>query len=60
MHMKRKLELVEQAIKMITRADDVDSAVRQAAVDKVAAFLEAESKEMVTRVESQIDAHTKG
>jgi hypothetical protein len=57
MDFQRKLELVEQSIRSISKADDMDAAVRTAALDRVDAFVKAEREAMAARVEAKIKAH---
>lgn len=60
MNFKRKLEIVEQSIKSISRADDMDAAVRIAALDRVDAIVKAERKAMAERVAEKIKAQVDG
>ncbi len=59
MDMKRKMQLAEQSIKLITRADDTDSLARAAAVDRLQKLLETEKAELRRRAMAQIDADDK-
>lgn len=49
MDIKTKLTYIEQAVRGISRADDADSIVRNAGLDKIVAFIEAERVAMQER-----------
>jgi len=49
MDIKTKVTYIEQAVRGISRADDVDSIVRNAGFDKIVAFIEAERAAMQER-----------
>ena len=53
MDIKRKVELAQQHVKMISQADDVDSHLREAALAKVEKFIANEREAMKTRIEQQ-------
>lgn len=55
MDIKSKIKSVEMHVKMISRADDTDSAVRNAALDKVVEMIEAERAEMMARVGEKVE-----
>lgn len=57
MNIQRKLELVEQHVKLISRAEDTDSGVREAALKRIEAFVESERAEMSERVQAHIEAN---
>lgn len=57
MDLQRKLEIVENSISHITRADDQDSAIRSAALDSVDRFVAAERKAMADRLAAKIKTH---
>jgi hypothetical protein len=50
MDIRKKIEYAKQSIVNIARADDVDSAIRTAALDKVIEFIEIERAAMAERV----------
>lgn len=56
MDIKRKLELTSQHIESIARHDDVDLAVREAALDKVVAQVEEERAAAKVRVQAKVEA----
>lgn len=56
MDIKRKIEIVEQSIRSLTTHDDMDVAVRSAALDRIDALIAAERKAMHSRVEKKIKA----
>jgi hypothetical protein len=60
MDLKRKLELFTDSVKSISRHDDVDAAVRHAALDQAAAIIAAEREAIDARVQADIAAHLKG
>lgn len=57
MDIKRKLHLAEQSIRLITRADDTDSAVRSAALDRLGGFIDAERQASHERLTAVIEEH---
>jgi oligoendopeptidase F len=56
MDLKRKIELAEQHIRFISTADDTDSHVRAAALDKLAATIQAERDGIAARLEAKVAA----
>lgn len=56
MDMRTKIAYIERDIRNISRADDTDSAVRNAALDRVIEIVEAERKEMMERVAKKAEA----
>lgn len=56
MNINRKIELAEQALRSLTTHDDVDVAVRHAALDRINAFIQTEREGMNARVQAKIDA----
>ena len=57
MDIKRKLEVAQQAIQSISTHDDEDLAVRNAALDRIVALVEAEKAAAAQRVAERIAAH---
>ena len=49
-----KLARVKREIEMITRADDTDSVIRNAMLDQVAAFVEAERAAIAERLQARV------
>lgn len=60
MDIKRKIELTEQHVRFISRADDTDVALRAAALDRVAQVVAAERKAMNARLAERIAAEIGG
>lgn len=56
MDIRRKIEVAQQAIRSISTHDDADLAVRNAALDKLGATIEAEREAAQGRVQGTIDA----
>lgn len=56
MDITRKLEIAEQSIRSISQHDDADSGLRDAALKRLEAFVEAERAGMLARVQERIDA----
>lgn len=56
MDIRRKIEIAQQAIRSISTHDDVDLAVREAALDKLNEFASAERVAAQERVQAAIDA----
>lgn len=56
MDMKTKIAYIERDIRNISRADDTDSVVRGAALDKVLEIVEFERKAMQDRVAKKAEA----
>lgn len=56
MDFKRKLELVQASITNISRADDKDSAVRCAALDRIEAFIKAEREAIAARLAAKVES----
>lgn len=56
MDMKTKYKYAEQAIKNISTADDVDSALRSSALSKLFDLIEAEQKALEERVAAKLEA----
>ena len=56
MDINRKLELVTMNVRSISTHDDVDAAVRLAALDRVDAMVAAERKGINDRVQAEIGA----
>lgn len=54
MDLKRKLEIVQTAIKSISEHTDVDSGVRLAALAQVGSMVEQEKFNITTEVQDQI------
>ncbi|HCZ47426.1 MAG TPA: hypothetical protein DCZ11_00285 [Gammaproteobacteria bacterium] len=54
MKLNRKIELAEQAIKSISRHDDADLAVRDAALRRLEEFIGAERAAAAERVHAEI------
>lgn len=50
MDIRKKIEYAKQSVANIARADDVDSAIRLAALDKLIEFVEVERAAMAERV----------
>ncbi len=50
MDLKRKIELTEQHVRSISRHDDADMAIREAALAKVEKCIAAEREAMAARV----------
>lgn len=50
MDIRKKIEYAKQSVANIARADDVDSAIRLAALDKLVEFVEVERAAMAERV----------
>lgn len=57
MDLQRKIEIVNKSIAHITRADDTDSAVREAALGAIEKFIADERKAMGERVAAKIKSH---
>lgn len=55
MDIRKKIEYAKQSVANITRADDVDSAIRLAALDKLSAFIEEEKTAMAGRVTAAVE-----
>lgn len=53
-----KLARVKREISMISRADDTDSAIRNALLDQVVEFAESERAEIGNRISEQVAAAT--
>ena len=49
MKLDRKLDLAKQHIAFLTRHDDASTAIREAALDNILGFVEAEREAMKTR-----------
>lgn len=60
MDIKRKLEIIEQSIKSLAGHDDADLALRNAALDKVVAIVEAERTAATERVSVAIEKMVSG
>lgn len=56
MNIQRKLELAEQSIASISRHDDADTVLRDAALKRLEAFIGAERAAMAKRVEVHVAA----
>jgi hypothetical protein len=54
MDIKSKIKSVEMHVRMISRADDTDSAIRGAALDAVVTFVEQEREAMKGRLNEQM------
>lgn len=54
MNFQRKIELVQQGIRGISQADDEDTLMRAAALDRIDAFVIAEREAMSARVTAKI------
>lgn len=57
MDMKRKLEIAQQAIRMIAQADDTDSALRSAALDRLSSFIDSERAASKERLDAKFAEH---
>ena len=55
MDIRKKIEYAKQSVVNIARADDVDSAFRLAALDKLVEFVEAERAAMAERVAAAVE-----
>lgn len=56
MKLGKKLEIVDVAIKSISRHTDEDAAVRSAALDRITAIVQAEKAALQTEVQAGIEA----
>lgn len=56
MDLGRKVEIVEQSIRSLTTHDDVDAAVRHAALDRIEAAIKVEREAIDARVKAHIGA----
>lgn len=56
MKINRKIELAEQAIRSISQHDDADLNLRAAALDRLAATIEAERLAAQARLQAKIEA----
>lgn len=56
MEMKRKVELAQQSIAFISRHDDADMAVREAALKRIETFIASEREQMGVRVAEKIES----
>lgn len=56
MDFQRKIELVQLNVNTISRADDKDSVVRDAALQRLEQYIESERAEMKARLEAKIAA----
>jgi hypothetical protein len=55
MDIRKKIEYAKQSVANIARADDVDSAIRLAALDKLIEFVEVERAAMAERVVAAVE-----
>ena len=55
MDIRKKIEYAKQSVANIARADDVDSAIRLAALDKLVEFVEVERAAMAERVVAAVE-----
>lgn len=56
MDLNRKLELVQQSVKSISTHEDIDAAVRLAALARIGGTVKAESEAINARIEAEIVA----
>lgn len=55
MDIRKKIEYAKQSVANIARADDVDSAIRLAALDKLVEFVGVERAAMAERVAAAVE-----
>ena len=55
MDIRKKIEYATQSVANIARAEDVDSAIRLAALDKLVEFVEVERAAMAERVAATVE-----
>lgn len=57
MHLTRKIEIAEQSVRSISTHDDLDAAVRHAALQRLAQFIDAERKAIDERIAAKVAEH---
>lgn len=56
MDITRKVEIIKAGVESLARHDDMDAAVREAALDRVVAIVELERQAARDRVQAKIEA----